>query len=64
MNTQGFTSLYVHSSGDSVTHAIARWAGRLTALLLLAGTSLRRRRALSADPPIAHSGAFNYRFKV
>jgi len=49
----------VHSLGESATHPIELLATRLGVLLLLAGSSLRRRRAYPNTPPAAHSGAFN-----
>lgn len=55
--------LYPHLNGGSVTHPIARLASRLAALLLFAGDYPAHRRALPADSPAAHSGAFYYRFQ-
>ena len=49
----------VHPLGESATHPIELLAMRLGVLLLLAGSSLRRRRAYPDAPPVAHSGAFN-----
>ncbi len=51
-----------HLMGDNATHPIEPRCGTLAALLLLAGMSLRRRRALPAHRITAHSGASNYRF--
>jgi hypothetical protein len=51
-----------HHSGDSATHPIEPRCGTLAALLLLAGTSPQRRRALPAHRIAAHSGASNCRF--
>jgi len=49
----------IHPLGESATHPIELLATRLGVLLLLAGSSLRRRRAYPDAPPVAHSGAFN-----
>ena len=49
----------VHPVGESATHPIELLATRLGVLILLAGSSLRRRRAYLDAPPVAHSGAFN-----
>jgi hypothetical protein len=51
-----------HHLGDSATHPIEPRCGTLAALLLLAGTSPQRRRALPAHRIAAHSGASNCRF--
>ncbi len=51
-----------HQLGDNATHPIAPPWRTLAALLLLAGTSLLRRRALPAHAMTAHSGAFNRGF--
>jgi len=51
-----------HLLGENATHPIRPPSGALAALLLLAGMSLRRRRALPAHPMAACSGASNYRF--
>ena len=56
----GFEAL--HHLGDSATHPIAPPWRVLAALLLLAGISLPRRRALPAHPMTAHSGASNRGF--
>jgi len=45
--------------GDSATHPIEPPATRPGVLLLLAGSSLRRRHVYPDTPPAAHSGAFN-----
>lgn len=52
----------IHLLGECTTHPIAPPWGALAALLLLAGRSLPRRRALPAHPMTAHSGGSNYRF--
>ena len=49
----------VYPLGESATHPIELLATRLGVLLLLAGSSLRRRRAYPDASPAAHSGAFN-----
>jgi hypothetical protein len=56
----GFDNLYL--LGQRATHPIRSPSGALAALLLLEGTSLRRRRALPAHPMTACSGTSNYRF--
>ena len=62
MNTGIFDHEATHQLGDSATHPIEPpWRAR-AALLLLAGTSPQRRRALPAHPMTAHSGASNCRF--
>ncbi|MDR0775566.1 MAG: hypothetical protein LBE81_02885 [Azonexus sp.] len=48
-----------HQMGEHATHPIRQPSGALAALLLLAGTSLPRRRALPARPMTACSGASN-----
>ena len=48
--------------GESATHPIEPRCGALAALLLLAGRSPRRRRALPAHRIAAHSGASNCGF--
>ena len=54
--------VHIHRMGDSATHPIGlRWI-TLAALLLLAGMSPQRRRALPARPITALSGASNRRF--
>ena len=51
-----------HLKGDNATHPIElRWR-TLAALLLLAGMSPQRRRALPARPIAAHSGTSNCGF--
>ena len=52
----------VHHKGDNATHPIEPRYGTLAALLLLAGGSPQRRRALPAHRITAHSGAFNRGF--
>ena len=62
MNACICAHVQLHLKGDSATHPIGwRW-NALAALLLLAGTSPQRRRALSARPIAALSGASNCRF--
>jgi len=51
-----------HHSGEVATHPIRPPSGALAALLLLAGASLPRRRALPARPMPTCSGASNYGF--
>jgi hypothetical protein len=51
----------VHPLGESATHPIELRCGTLAALLLLAGMSPPRRRALPAHRGAARSGAFNCR---
>ena len=53
---------YFHRLGESATHPIEPRCGALAALLLLAGMSPQRRRALPAHRIAAHSGASNCRF--
>ena len=49
-------------AGDSATRPIEPRCDALAALLLLAGMSPQRRRALPGRRSAARSGAFNYRF--
>ena len=49
----------VHLLGESATHPFEPRCGTLAALLLLAGMSPQRRRALPAHRSAAHSGASN-----
>jgi len=51
-----------HLLGESATHPIEPRCGALAALLLLAGMSPQRRRALPAHRIAAHSGASNCGF--
>ena len=53
-----------HRVGDSATRPIRPRCGALAALLLLAGMSPQRRRALPAHRIAARSGAFNCGFQV
>ncbi|MDR1968930.1 MAG: hypothetical protein LBQ32_09615 [Burkholderiaceae bacterium] len=49
--------------GERATHPIRPSSGALAALLVLAGRSLRRPRALPAHPMTTCSGASNYGFQ-
>ena len=60
IDLSGFACL--HLLGDSAAHPIAPRYGTLAALLLLAGMSPQRRRALPVPRITAHSGASNCRF--
>jgi len=51
-----------HHLGEVATRPIEPPSDALAALLLLAGASLPRRRALPAHPMPARSGASNYGF--
>ena len=51
-----------HLVGKSATHPSEPRCGALAVLLLLAGMSPQRRRALPAHPIAARSGAFNCGF--
>ncbi|MDP2449673.1 MAG: hypothetical protein Q8M93_17665 [Polaromonas sp.] len=62
MNTYFFRPENRRHWGDSATHPIEPPWGALAALLLLAGISPQRCRALPAHPMTAHSGAFNCGF--
>ena len=53
-----------HHRGESATHPCAPRSTRHAALLLLAGRSPLRRRALPGTPIAARTGAFNCRIKV
>src|SRR3954453_20730076 len=53
-----------HRRGESATHPCAPRSTRHAALLLLAGRSPLRRRALPGTPIAARTGAFNCRIKV
>ena len=46
----------------NATHPIARFSGRLAALLFVAGSSHAPHRALPDNPKTAHSNASNYGF--
>jgi hypothetical protein len=48
--------------GEAATHPIARLAGCLAALLLIAGNAPASRRALPGSAPDAYSGASNCGF--
>ncbi|HRP30081.1 MAG TPA: hypothetical protein PLG77_16770, partial [Burkholderiaceae bacterium] len=56
-------SVRTHLSGDCATHSPAPRSTRHAALLLLAGTSPQRRRALPGTPITALASAFNCRFQ-
>ncbi|MCI4431431.1 MAG: hypothetical protein JHC40_19950 [Burkholderiales bacterium] len=62
MNTEIYSHDDPRHSGESATHPIAPRCGTLAALLLLAGMSPPRRRALPAHRITAHSGASNCGF--
>jgi hypothetical protein len=62
MNTEISTHDDPHRFGESATHPIEPRCGALAALLLLAGMSPPRRRALPAHRIAAHSGASNCGF--
>jgi hypothetical protein len=62
MNAYELAHVQRHLLGDSATHPIELRCGTLAALLLLAGMSPQRRRALPAHRIAAHSGASNCRF--
>jgi hypothetical protein len=63
MNTAFFAFDDVHLSGDIAMHPPAPRSPRhAAALLVLAGTSLRRPHALPGTPITALAGASNYRF--
>ncbi|MFY7940919.1 MAG: hypothetical protein ACOVOX_08430 [Burkholderiaceae bacterium] len=59
MNAHISTHDHAHRSGESATHPIDLRCGTLAALLLLAGTSPQRRRALPTHRIAAHSGVSN-----
>jgi len=56
------THVDLHRWCDSAARPIEPRCGTLAALLLLAGTSPQRRRALPAHRIAAHSAASNYHF--
>jgi len=60
IDAHGFDS--VHLLGDSATHSPAPRLARHAALLVLAGMSLLRPRALPGTPITALASAFNCRF--
>ena len=62
MNTCICAHAHLHLKGDSATHPRAQRWNALAALLLLAGMSPQRRRALPARPIAALLGASNCRF--
>jgi MYXO-CTERM domain-containing protein len=53
---------HLHLLGECATHPIRPPSGALAALLVLAGISLRRPRALPAHPMTTCSGASNCGF--
>ncbi|MCF8208640.1 MAG: hypothetical protein K9K38_04435 [Rhodoferax sp.] len=59
MNTHFFGFEGHHHLGDSATHSTEPLATHLGSLLLLAGSSLQRRRVYPNVPPAAHSDASN-----
>ncbi|NCN71837.1 MAG: hypothetical protein GW928_08325 [Rhodoferax sp.] len=59
MNIDYFCVDQTHLWGNSATHPIELLATHLGVLLLLAGSSLRRRRAYPDTQPTAQSGASN-----
>jgi len=60
IDLSGFDNL--HLLGEGATHPIRPPSGALAALLVLAGTGMRRPRVLPAHPMTACSGASNYPF--
>jgi hypothetical protein len=62
MNTEIFDHEVIHLMGEGATDPIEPPGSALAALLLLAGRSPLRRRALTAHPLTAHSGPSNCRF--
>ena len=62
MNIKFFASDQAYLLGDSAMHPIAPRSTHHAALLLLAGRSPLRRRALPGTPITAHSGASNCGF--
>ena len=64
MNTEISTHDDPHRLGESATRPIEPRCGALAALLLLAGMSPPRRRALPAHRIATHSGASNCGFQV
>jgi hypothetical protein len=61
MNTDISAHDHFQHLGESATHPIELRCGTLAALLLLAGTSPQRRRALPSNRITAHLGVFNCR---
>jgi hypothetical protein len=59
MNAHFCTHDHVHPLGERATHPIELRYGTPAALLLLAGMSPQRRRALLAHRIAAHSGVSN-----
>ncbi|HEX5737469.1 MAG TPA: hypothetical protein VFY22_03070 [Hydrogenophaga sp.] len=62
MHTENVGHEEAHHKGESATDPIEPPGSALAALLLLAGSSPLRRRALPAHPLTAHSGLSNCRF--
>jgi hypothetical protein len=62
MNTNFHGAGEAHPLGENATLPSARLASRPAALLLLAGTTLPRRRAWPDNSPAAHSAASNCGF--
>jgi hypothetical protein len=62
MNTETLDFDEIHLTSEGATDPIEPPGSVLAALLLLAGKSPLRRRALPAHPLTAHSGPSNYGF--
>ncbi len=62
MNIEFPGHAHLHHLGERATHPIARFSGRLAALLFVAGISQPPHRALPDNPKTAHSNAPNYGF--
>jgi len=53
---------HLHLLGENATHSIARFSGRLAALLFVAGSGHAPHRALPDNLKTAHSNASNCGF--
>ena len=63
MDIEFRSHLYLHLRGKNATHPIARFSGRLAALLFVAGSGHAPHRALPDNPKTAHSDASNRSFQ-
>jgi hypothetical protein len=62
MNIELPSHAQLHLSGEGATHPIARFSGRLAALLFVAGSGHAPHRALPDNPKTVHSNASNCDF--
>ena len=62
MSMENLVNLSLRRMSENATHLTEHASQRLSALLVLAGISLLRPRALPDTVTHAHSGVFNYGF--